>query len=367
MHPQDLEAARAELARIDAEVLGLVARRQALSAEIGRIKRDSGLRPRDGAQELEVMQRARRTAAGLGLPPALASALFRTLIETSLTVQERDAVLAARAGSGKSALVIGGSGRMGRWFVRFLASQGYGVAVADPAGPLPGHAHWSDWRRARLDQDVIVVAAPLRQSNLILSELAAAPPPGLVFDIGSLKTPLRAGLVALARAGALVTSIHPMFGPDTELLSERHVIFVDVGVPAALQRAQELFAATMAIQVRMDLDDHDRAIAYVLGLSHASNIAFFTALGTSGEAAAKLEDLSSPTFAAQLRLAGAVAAENPNLYFEIQALNEHGGAALAALGEAVDRLREIIGSADEAAFVALMQRGRQYLRELQER
>ena len=34
---------------------------------------------------------------------------------------------------------------------------------------------------------------------------------------------------ALVPAGVRVTSVHPMFGPDTELLSGRHVIFVDVG------------------------------------------------------------------------------------------------------------------------------------------
>ncbi len=364
MSPQDLERRRAELARIDAKLLETVARRQALCTEIGRIKREAGLHPRDYRQELEVMERARRTAAGLGLAPALATQLFRRLIETSLAVQEHDSVLSTGTGSGKSALVIGGSGRMGRWFVRFLASQGYSVRVADPAGAVPGYEHCEDWRQAGLDQEVIVVAAPLRQASLILSALAAEPPPGLIFDIGSLKTPLRAGLLALARAGAQVTSIHPMFGPDTELLSERHVIFIDLGVPEALQRAQELFASTMAIQVRMDLDAPDRAIAYVLGLSHALNIAFFTTLAASGETATMLEGLSSPTFDAQLRIAQAVAEENANLYFEIQALNEHGNAGLVALSDAVERLRRIVAAADEEAFVALMERGREYLRAL---
>ena len=69
-----------------------------------------------------------------------------------------------------------------------------------------------------------------------------------------------------------------MFGPDTQLLSGRHVIFIDLGDQAALQEAQALFAPTMAERVVMGLDEHDRLIAYVLGLSHALNIAFFTAL-----------------------------------------------------------------------------------------
>ena len=87
----------------------------------------------------------------------------------------------------------------------------------------------------------------------------------------------------------------------------------------------------------MSLDDHDRLIAYVLGLSHALNIAFFTALAESGKAAPQLARLSSTTFDAQLEVASRVAAESPSLYFEIQSLNQYGGESLAALQAAVDR------------------------------
>ena len=125
--------------------------------------------------------------------------------------------------------MIGGAGKMGRWFVRFLSSQGFEVEVADPE-PFGGAiTQYHSWTERELDHDVIVAAAPLVVTNAIFLEMARKPPNGLVFDIGSLKSPLRTGLGALADAGARVTSIHPMFGPDTELLSGRHVIFVDVG------------------------------------------------------------------------------------------------------------------------------------------
>src|SRR5262249_41937611 len=144
-----------------------------------------------------------------------------------------------------------------------------------------------------LKHDYIVLATPIPVTDAILRDLALRRPPGVIFDIGSLKSPLRAGLAALKSHGCRVTSVHPMFGPDTELLSGRHVIFVDMGCPEALERARELFAPTMAEQVVMSLDEHDRFIAYVLGLSHALNIAFFTALAESGEAAPRLARLSS--------------------------------------------------------------------------
>ena len=132
-----------------------------------------------------------------------------------------------------------------------------------------------------------------------------------------------------------MTSVHPMFGPDTELLSGRHVLFLDVGCPEATTEAAQLFASTMAAQIRMDIEEHDRLIAYVLGLSHALNIAFFTALAESGETVPKLADISSTTFDAQLQIAGRVAEENPHLYFAIQAENPFGLAALEELRKAV--------------------------------
>jgi hypothetical protein len=131
------------------------------------------------------------------------------------------------------------------------------------------------------------------------------------FDLGSLKSPLRGGLNALKAAGVKVTSLHPMFGPGTELLSGRHVIFIDMGNAEALTAARALFQPTMAEQVVMSLDEHDRLIAYVLGLAHALNIAFFTALAESGEAAPRLARLSSTTFDAQLDVASDVADESP--------------------------------------------------------
>jgi chorismate mutase/prephenate dehydrogenase len=191
--------------------------------------------------------------------------------------------------------------------------------------------------------------------------LAAHAPRGLIFDLGSLKTPLRAGLHALVAAGCRVTSVHPMFGPDTELLSGRHVIFIDLGDAQALAEAQALFAPTMAERVVMDLDEHDRLIAYVLGLSHALNIAFFTALADSGEAALRLAKLSSTTFDAQLEVASRVAAESPELYYEIQSANEYGSESLKALQRAVQQLVSAVADKNSTEFAALMMRGRAYL------
>ena len=351
---------RRQLNDIDRELLTRIAERQSVSREIARVKHETGHPTRDYQREREVIMGARAAAAELGLPPALAESLLRLLIRSSLTTQERASVAAHAAGSGRRALVIGGGGKMGRWFVEYLASQGFGVDVADPAA-APGSGAVTDWRQIELNHDFIVVATPLGATAAILRDLALRRPAGVVFDVGSLKSPLRSGLMALRSHGCRVTSIHPMFGPDTELLSGRHVVFVDLGCQEALDRARALFAPTMVEQVVMSLDEHDRLIAYVLGLSHALNIAFFTALAESGEAAPRLAKMSSTTFDSQLDVATRVAQESPELYYEIQSLNDYGAESLEALAQAVDKLRAAVLSRDHDAFVALMKRGREYL------
>ena len=358
-----LDSLRERLAAVDRGIIELVARRQEMVREVGRAKEHSGRPIRDYGQEREVVERARAAARELGVSGTVASALMRELIAYALTDQERQRVEARGGGGGRRALVIGGAGRMGRWLVGFLASQGYDIEVADPAGAVEGHDHVRDWRQSSLDHDLIVLATELRVTVRILDELAERRPAGVVLDVGSLKSPLAAGLAKLAAAGVRVTSLHPMFGPDTEMLSGRHVILVDVGVEEANRVARRLFASTMAELVEMSVDDHDRCIAYVLGLSHALNIAFFTVLSGSGEPAARLARLSSTTFDRQLEVAEAVAHENPHLYFEIQRLNEHGRQPLEALRQAVDRLHEAVARGDEPDFVAMMEDGRAYLAE----
>jgi chorismate mutase/prephenate dehydrogenase len=62
-----------------------------------------------------------------------------------------------------------------------------------------------------------------------------------------------------------------------------------------------------------------------------------------------------------LDVATRVAQESPDLYFEIQSLNDYGAESLEALTQAVERIRKAVLSQDHAAFEALMRQGRDYL------
>ena len=172
-----LEELRQRVTDIDRQLIALVAERKAVSEEVAQVKRATGRSTRDYEREREVLLGVRAMAEERGVSPALAEQLLRLLIRSSLTTQEQASVVARGAGTGRRALVIGGAGKMGGWFVSFLASQGFAVEVADPAAAAGGTARVADWHSTDLKHDFIVLATPLGTTDAILRDLALRRPP----------------------------------------------------------------------------------------------------------------------------------------------------------------------------------------------
>lgn len=345
---------RHRLDEIDSGIIDLIAERLAVVNAIGDHKLRTGAPLRHYAREREVIDRGMARAESLGLSGRLAREVLETLIHYSIGDQETYKLAQSEHGQGKQALVIGGLGRMGEWMSRYLDMVGYHVEVADPVDTPSPFDRVSDWESVIDDYDLVVVAVPLRPSNDILHRLAELKPRGLVFDIGSLKSPMISGLEALANAGCRVCSVHPMFGPDEIGLSGRHILFVDAGNPEALIEARALFAHTAAECVDLSLQEHDEVMAWVLGLSHLVNIAFASALAESGEAVPLLRQISSSTFSAQLQVATQVVSENPHLYYEIQQGNAMTGEVVGHFRRVLDELSRAVRTGDEISWTKAM-------------
>ena len=326
---------------------------------IGDHKLRTGAPLRHYEREREVIDRGMARAESLGLSGRLAREVLETLIHHSIGDQESYKLAQSEHGQGKQALVIGGLGRMGEWMSRYLDMVGYHVEVADPVDKDSPFDRVDDWESVINDYDLVVVAVPLRPSNDILHRLAELKPKGLIFDIGSLKSPMSSGLEALASAGCRACSVHPMFGPNEIGLSGRHILFVDVGNAEALAEARALFAHTAAECVDLSLQEHDEVMAWVLGLSHLVNIAFASALAESGEAVPLLRSISSSTFNAQLQVAAQVVSENPHLYFEIQQGNAMTGEVVGHFRRVLDELARSVRTGDEISWTRSMETANQ--------
>lgn len=361
MDTKKLDLLRRKLDEIDESIITLIAERQFNVEQIGNVKLTTNSPTRDYQREKQVIEKIKNHAEVKGLDPYIAQKIFELVIETSLSKQEIQKVKESNYGSNKSALIIGGNGKMGQWFAQFLTSQNFEVHINDLKPLKDQHNFIADYSNIELNHDYVIVATPIQKSAEILQHLSQLKPSGIVLDISSIKSPLRLPLRQLADSGCKVVSIHPMFGPDIQLMSGKHVIFIDMGNEEAVNQVKQLFQPTMAERIDMKFEDHDRLIAYVLGLSHIVNIAFMTVLSESGEAAELLSKLSSTTFDAQLGIANNVSNENPNLYFEIQKLNDYSPTTLNALSDAVQRIIQMIHQDNQAAFVNIMTQAKSYM------
>jgi chorismate mutase/prephenate dehydrogenase len=345
---ESIAAVRERIAAIDRQLLTLAAERVRLGQALGDRKRREGLPTVDYAQERTVLERGRAIAHDARIDPDVAEELLASLIRASVTVQEADQIRHANIGSGQQAVVVGGAGRMGRWFVRFLDDLGYDSSVLDPDASADEQAR----ARERLESAALVVCAtPPRGTAELYRAWATQPPRGVVVDIASIKTPLIHAMRDLGSAGGRVASIHPMFGPATVLLRDADVVVCETGDPDAEAVAASLFAPTTANVVRLPIEHHDRVMADLLALAHAAAIGFAAALPAAEH------PVHSTTFRALERIAAAAVRESPSVYFEIQASNPHAADAVRRLRDALARLAATVERSDVDGFTTLMADG----------
>jgi chorismate mutase/prephenate dehydrogenase len=253
------------------------------------------------------------------------------------------------------ALVVGGRGLMGRWFCSFLESMGHEVLTVDPQGPTKSFrraATIADGVQGLGARDAVLVCTPMQHAAGALAEARASKTKALVADICSIKAPVRAELERMADAGMKVASLHPMWGPDAVLLSNKNLLVLDCGSRAGVREAKALFRGTAVRAQEMPLAQHDTLMGWALGLPHVLNLSFGLALARSGLAPDALEHLGGPTLKSQLAVARGVARENKDLYHAIQALNPETAKVQAALRDALEDFHASLQ--DPARFKALM-------------
>jgi chorismate mutase/prephenate dehydrogenase len=257
----------------------------------------------------------------------------------------------------KRILIVGGNGRMGNWLCRFLASRGHRIRVFD-RGENAQFPMERDLERGVRDAEIVILATPISETSKLLENVLSMEPSGTVLDIASIKTPLIPALRSGAAAGAKVCSMHPMFGPDTPSIIDRNVILCHCGSAEAVEQARLLLDGANIVE--MEVEEHDPVMAFVLGLSHAVNIAFFETLRQGGRPFQELERSASTTFRKQVESARHVAMENEQLYYEIQHLNPFNIETLEHLQRAVADLKEAAERGDREAFRRMMVDGREY-------
>lgn len=348
----ELAAIRDRIEAIDVELMDLIAERVELAADAGVIKHDRGLGARDFVVERAVVDRFRQGFGTRDLDPAGGERLAHELFTQTLHVQETGA-RADETIELDQALVVGGAGQMGRWLTQYLRDLGVTVVINDPGGDLTTVPSTDDLVEGAREADVVIVSVPPTAVEGVLLDLEGVETP--IVEIASLKAPFASTLSRLAHTQP-VASVHPMWGPQTAVLSDKFVLVCPTGHDEATAVARRLFEPTQATLVEVPLDEHDGAMAQTQVLPQAVGFLFAEVLAEADRPYEELDARGGRSFAEQAALAKAIVERDAELYRQIQALNEHTETTYDQLRAAIDRLEATID--DPQAFEDTVERYR---------
>ncbi|MFC1981000.1 prephenate dehydrogenase [Chloroflexota bacterium] len=221
--------------------------------------------------------------------------------------------------------IIGGSGKMGRWFARFLKEDGKEVVITgrnekkmEEAGRQLGVGIASNIE-AVTGADAVLLSVPIESFEEVVRQISPCIQPGqVVIDMTSIKVfPVETMHKHLGTG--LVLGAHSLFGPGAERIANQNFVLTPTnGEEESLaQKVRDYLEARGARVILMSPQEHDEMMTVILGLSHFIAIVSADTL-LSNERLKQIESVGGITYKVLLTLVESVITEDPELYASLQ-------------------------------------------------
>lgn len=237
--------------------------------------------------------------------------------------------------------IVGGTGKMGKWFERFFTEAGYRVICW-------GRRSSMSLQECVKASQAVLINVPIEHAEDTAREVAALLQPGqLVLDNTSVKGPVMAALLSAVPEHVEVLGMHTIFGPNIDTLRQRNTVFVRTEKSAELAREFErIFYKHGARLTFTDAANHDQQMAFHQNLEHFSKLVLARVLCEHVHEPASSKAYSSPNSRASLRTMARVLDLDPRLLAEIQAHNQMGPNMLRRYVAAANELLLLVEQED---------------------
>jgi chorismate mutase/prephenate dehydrogenase len=356
--PRPLDHLRAQIDRVDDEILALLAQRMAIVTDIAHAKREEGAGVRDPVREHAILENRRERAAELDLSPDFVESLYRLIMWAS-----REYQASMRAGvpldtESKTVAIVGGHGGLGRRVSDLFSDLGHRVLIADLDTELTAV-------EAAAQADVTIVAVPIAITERVIREVGPhVPEHGLLMDITSIKGAPLAAMLASTRASVLGT--HPMFGPGVSNFQRQRVVVCRGRGDAWADWAIANFRARGLIIAEATADEHDRAMALVQVLTHYQTQVLGLTLARLGAPLSEGLKFTSPAYLMELYVAARHFGQDPALYGPIEMENPLTGAITEAFRGAAETVQTLLRERDQVGFARMFEEVRAFFGEFSE-
>ena len=221
--------------------------------------------------------------------------------------------------------IIGGTGKMGRWFASFLLKEGKEVVLIGRSQARLEEAQKqldvpvSTSIEAVKPADVILISVPVDHFEEVVKKLSPnTHSEQVILDITSVKVlPVEAMHQHIKRGQVLGT--HPLFGPGAKSLANQNFVLTLTNKDEATlaDKIKGYLEARGARVQLMTPQEHDDMMAVILGLAHYIAIVSADSL-INFDRLREMEAVSGITYKVLLTLVESVLSEDPELYASLQ-------------------------------------------------
>ena len=339
---EQLAELRAQIDQLDQELLQLLAKRLDVVHKVGEVKQQHGLPIYVPQREIEMLQRKREAAEQLGLSPDLIEDILRRIMRESYVSENRFGFKTVNP-TIRKIVIVGGRGKLGRLFGRYLQGSGYPVVALE-------HEDWHQAESILQEADVVIVSVPIANTPEVIERLKPYLTPNMLLaDLTSVKrVPLQKMLEV--HQGAVV-GLHPMFGPDIASMAKQVVACCDGRFSERYQWLLQQIQIWGAKIYQVDAAEHDHHMTYIQALRHFSTFVYGLYLSQQPVELEKLLALSSPIYRLELAMVGRLFAQDAALYADIIADKPENLAVIEHLKNSYDVGFDFFKNHDRQGFI----------------
>ena len=341
-----LQQLRTQIDETDQALLALIAKRLQLVAEVGKVKHQHGLPIYVPERENSMLAARREEAMKMGISPDLIEDILRRLMRESYHSENQYGFKTVNPQI-KKIVVVGGRGKLGSLFVRYLTNSGYPVTILDQ----------DDWQQAEAilaGADMVLVSVPITVTEQVIEQLQPyLRPEMLLADLTSVKTaPVKKMLAC--HQGAVV-GLHPMFGPDIRSMAKQVIAVCAGRYPERYQWLLDQFAIWGARLYPVTPAEHDHSMTYIQALRHFATFANGLHLSQQPVQLKNLLALSSPIYRLELAMIGRLFAQDPQLYADIIMDKPENLAVIETLQKSYQQALNFFETGDKQGFIEAFQ------------
>ena len=241
--------------------------------------------------------------------------------------------------------IIGGKGRMGRFFAEQLTIAGHYVQILGR----------QDWEQAPFllgEAELVLISVPIEQTSEIIERTTSyIAPTTAIADITSIKTKPVEKMLACHKGA--VMGLHPMFGPNKNSFNRQKIVVCHGRDRDSFQWLLDFMAERGGELIYCQPQEHDRLMAIVQAVRHFSQFGFGVFLKTERVDRERSLSVASPNYRSEYEALERFFQQNSSMSVDIMLASETSCQTIERLVKTYQDIAELITQKDRDALIQL--------------